>query len=124
MVKRLTEKPIDDDLCDGCPAKRGEIFTAQLRGSSYRGRLIGIADVFEVSHSPIIVGRLLIANVQIANAITNTAAAEQDNEVLTSVFENELSRCTGPTEIEEGLFCTPINTATDRFIEINYPPVD
>lgn len=118
MTNRLTDKFIEADLCDDCPARRGEVFVARLRGSSFRGRLIEENEEFEVGHCPLIVGKYLVANVQIANI--DTAAAEQDVEVLSSSFEEALPQCYGATEEENRFFCTPINTATETFIEINY----
>lgn len=119
MTYKSVDKRNDASLCDDCPARRGEVFVAKIRGSSFRGRLIADGENFSVDNCVFSVGDILVANVQIANK--DASAAEQDAEVLTSIFEEQLTRCTTLTTEETGIFCTPINQATDQFMDANYP---
>ncbi len=122
MGSEYREKIMNADLCEKCPARHGEVFTAKLRGSSFRGRLIRDGEEFTIDNCIIAVRDFLIANVQIANI--DMASAEQDAEVLTSIFETSIDGCQGPAEVATGqgigMFCTPINKATDDFIDVNY----
>ncbi len=116
------QKSIEVTLCQACPARRGEIFLARLRGSSFRGRLIDDREEFTVDNCLFFVGKVVIANVQIANL--DRASAEQDAEVITSSFEANARQCIGPDTVsgDAGLqtFCAPINCAVDEFISLNY----
>ena len=115
-------KSIEVTLCETCPAREGHIFTARLRGSSFRGRLIAEGEVFSVDNCIFSVGNLAVANVQIANI--DGAASEQDAEVITASFEANAEQCKKPDVIlgdaRLQVFCTPINRAVDEFIKINY----
>ena len=117
------EKAIEADLCHKCPARNGELFTAKLRGSSFRRRLIEEGEEFSIDHCLIAVGEICVANIQLAN--NNVAAADQDVETIRDAFETRLPACHGPevaqTDDGTSIFCAPINAAVDQFIRINYP---
>lgn len=114
---------VNSKSCNNCPRTKGEVFTAELRGSSFRGRFIEDGEAHNVDRCVFMIGDILVAEVRVAN--TDQAAAEQDAEVLTSVFEAELEECNKPTTILTGdglqTVCTPINAAVDYFIKANYP---
>lgn len=118
------ERSIDADLCARCPARRGRIFTSLLRGSSYRGREIEGSDTPNLDHCLILVGSTLVADVVIANEVTDTAAAEHDADFIDATFKSTVPKCERPT-LELGaqgpeVFCTPINHAVDEFMKVNY----
>lgn len=117
------QKNIERNICEGCPARKGKVFTAQIRGSTFRGRLIEPGEDFQVDDCVFIVEEFVVAIVKIAN--TDSSSREQDAEVLTSEFESRLPSCSGPDEATgegEESFCKPINGACDAFMDINYPP--
>ncbi|TXG76137.1 hypothetical protein E6P97_04130 [Patescibacteria group bacterium] len=122
MSFRDVPKGIEVTLCERCPARRGEVFVAKLRGSSFRGRLINDGEEFSVDNCVFSVGDIAVANVQIANI--DSASAEHDAEVLTSCFEANVKHCANPDSVlgdsEPQTFCAPINRAVDEFMKINY----
>lgn len=119
---KFTDKKFEVTLCEKCPANGGRMTTAQLRGSSFRGREIEPGDDFKVDHCYILVGDIAVANIMIAN--NDKAAEEHDAEFVQAVFETEVNGCTKPTSelTSHGMdtFCTPVNTAIEEFIKTNY----
>src|SRR5574343_1011956 len=69
QVMKFTERELKADICANCPARTGRLTTAQLRGSSYRGRKITNSDTPNVDHCFIIVGDITVADVMIANQL-------------------------------------------------------
>ncbi len=121
---KYTERGLQADICAKCPARTGRITTAQLRGSSYRGRNITDTDTPNVDHCFIIVGDTIVADVMIANQHNDTAAAEHDADFINAEFEERVDDCEKPTVelTRQGLdtFCTPASLAIDQFIKVNY----
>lgn len=119
---KLTDKKFEVTLCEKCPAKGGRMTTAFLRGSSFRGRKIEQDDNPKVDHCFILVGEIAVADIMIAN--NDKASEEHDAEFIQAVFEDKVNGCTKPTSELTGhgmdTFCTPVNTAIDEFIKVNY----
>lgn len=121
---KYAERDLSSDICEKCPARTGSILTAQLRGSSYRGRKITETDNPNVDHCLIIVDETLVADIMIANELDDTAAAEHDADFINAEFENRIAGCEKPTTelTDHGLdtFCTPASLAVDQFTKVNY----
>jgi len=115
---------INSDLCPSCPARKGTVLTARLRGSSYRGRKIEATDEPKVDHCIIFLGNVTVADVMIANQSGNKSSAEHDADFIHSVFEQAIEGCVKPTtELTingSDTFCTPVNEAINKFVQINY----
>jgi hypothetical protein len=121
---KYTERGPSADICANCPAKTGSLLTAQLRGSSYRGRKITDSDTPNVDHCFIIVEDTVVADVMIADQYGDTAAAEHDADFINAEFENRVGDCKKPTTELTGYglsaLCTPASLAIDQFIKVNY----
>lgn len=122
---KFTERELKADICANCPARTGRLTTAQLRGSSYRGRKMTNSDTPNVDHCFIIVGDITVADVMIANQLGDTAAAEHDADFINAEFESRVGDCGNKPTVEltgHGLdiFCTPASLAIDQFVKVNY----
>lgn len=124
MTFSYIERSIPGDICERCPSRNGAWFTAQLRGSSYRGRMIPETDTPEVSHCILMVGEVTVADVVIANQPGDTSAAEHDTDFIRAVFEDGIVQCDKPiTELTSHgveVFCGPYSQAVDEFVRVNY----
>jgi hypothetical protein len=125
MGSSYAERSISESRCERCPSRKGMAFRGELRGSSYRGRLIPEGEQFETGHCVLMVGSVLVANVMIANAIGDTPAAEHDADFIQAEFENNVGKCSKPTTelTPHGVevLCTPVNLAVNEFMRVNYP---
>lgn len=119
---KYTERSVGGSLCENCPARDDRITEVQLRGSSFRGRFIGLDEEFLVDNILLIVGETTVANIRIANI--DQASIEHDAEFIDSGFANNIPYCSKPTyEITpQGLvpFCTAANSVINEFCKVNY----